>query len=160
MKTREGLHSRRPFDLDLDGDLAMTEPQVKWTARVEETFNKLRYADRDAQELACKSIQEEFGSEEAGAKLRELFEAEHVKVRKLVDKANAVVAKLPEPKPESWRMKSAVKADAEAFFKNPEVQPSVEKPKSSEPKPIPKLRRLAPVKPDSKACCDCDANSG
>jgi putative DNA primase/helicase len=105
----------------------------RWRGRVEETFNKLRWADRDAQELACKSIQEEFGSEEAGRKLRELFEIEHAKVRRLVDKAGAAVAKLPEPKRESGfadRMRSAVKAEAEASLKKPEVQPSVEKPKT------------------------------
>src|SRR5438552_19092301 len=97
------------------------EPQVRWAARVEETFQKLRWADRGAQEQACQSIQEEFSSEEAGAELRELFEAEHAKVRKLVGKAGAAIAELPEPKRESEfaeRMKSAVKAEAEAFLKD------------------------------------------
>ena len=55
--------------------------ELRWLERVEETFRKLRWADRDAQELACKSIQEEFGSEEAGARLRELFEAERPSLR-------------------------------------------------------------------------------
>src|SRR5258706_15624974 len=104
------------------------EPQVKWTARIEETFKKLRYADRAAQALACKSIGEEFGSEEAGAKLRELFEIEHVKVRKLVDKAKAATAKLPEPKKvDAGRIRSAVKAAEGAKPKLVKTQPVVVK---------------------------------
>jgi hypothetical protein len=113
MKTREGLREWRPFDLDLDGDLAMTEPQVRWTARVEETFNKLRYADRDAQELACKSIQDEFGSEEAGAKLRELFKIDRAK---LLERAAEITAKIENGK-------------TEAEASNPKVQPIRAEPK-------------------------------
>jgi hypothetical protein len=86
--------------------------EQRWQSRVEETFNALRYADRDAQEQACKSIEKERGGVEAGKKLRELFEAEHVKVRRLVDKANAVVAKLPEPK----------KAEAKAEVVEPKLK--------------------------------------
>ena len=103
----------RPFDLDLDGDLAMTEPQVKWTARVEETFYKLRYADRDAQELACRSIQEEFGSEEAGARLRELFKTDRAK---LLERAAEITAKIENGK-------------TEAEASNPKVQPIRVEPK-------------------------------
>jgi hypothetical protein len=83
------------------------EPQVRWAHRVEETFNKLRYADRDAQELACKSIQEEFGSEEAGAKLRELFETDRAK---LLERAAEITVKIENGK-------------TEAEASNPKVQP-------------------------------------
>jgi hypothetical protein len=106
-------------------EVGMTESTAegqRWRSRVEETFNKLRCADRDAQELACKSIQEEFGSEEAGAKLRELFAA---------DKA-----------------KFAAEVENVAFFKKPVVQPNVEAPKI-EPGPEPRLRRLG-EKPQAK----------
>jgi hypothetical protein len=48
----------------------------EWTVRVEETFEALKWADRDVQERACKSVQKEFSSEEAAAKLRALFVAE------------------------------------------------------------------------------------
>jgi hypothetical protein len=61
----------------------MTEVKaVGWTARVQETFNALRYVDREAQELACQSIEKELGGGEAGKKLRELFETEKVEFEK------------------------------------------------------------------------------
>jgi hypothetical protein len=47
-----------------------------WTARVEETFQALKWADRDVQEQACQSIEKERDGREEGKKLRELFEAE------------------------------------------------------------------------------------
>jgi hypothetical protein len=98
----------------------MTEAEVRWAVRVEETFDKLRWADRDAQELACKSIEEEFKSEEAGRKLRELFEAE------------------------ADRMKAA------SFFEprvQPRVEEPKAKATQAVAKPEPKLRRLAPLVP-------------
>ena len=85
---------------------------LEWTVRVEETFNALKWADSETQELACKSIEQERGGGEAGKKLRELFEAE------------------------ADRMKAA------AFFKNSVAQPSVETPKEPVAKPMQRLRRL------------------
>jgi hypothetical protein len=91
----------------------MTEnAELRWQGRVEETFLKLRWADRNAQELACKSIEEELGGGEAGKKLRELFEAEAVKVAK---RAAEITAEIEKPK-------------VDAFFKKPEVQPRIENP--------------------------------
>jgi hypothetical protein len=72
----------------------MTEPKAaEWIARVEETFQRLRYAGRDVQEKACQSIEQEHGGDEPAAKLRELFENERRKIRALADKAGKVVAK-------------------------------------------------------------------
>src|SRR5262245_16172946 len=72
----------------------MTErvEREEWMALVQETFARLRYAGRDAQDAAC----EEMGryGEEAAEKLRELFDAEHAKVRRLVDKAKKVADEL------------------------------------------------------------------
>ena len=46
----------------------------EWMAQVEDTFEKLKLANVEVQERACERL-----GEEAGAKLRELFEAEHAK---------------------------------------------------------------------------------
>jgi hypothetical protein len=115
----------------------MSELKIEVGARVEETFNALRHAPYDAQERACQSVAERHG-EEAARKLRELFEAEHAKVRRLVEKAGKAIADLPTLKAEDGsgfaaRMKEEVKVEAEAFFKKPEPQPIVEP--RSEPEP-------------------------
>jgi hypothetical protein len=70
----------------------MTEAQVGWTARVEETFRALKFADRDAQELACKSIEED-GGRELATKLRELFEADRAKLLERAAKITAGIEK-------------------------------------------------------------------
>jgi virulence-associated protein E len=54
----------------------MTEAVVGLTPRVEETFQALKWADRETQELACQSIEKERGGDEEGKKLRELFQGE------------------------------------------------------------------------------------
>jgi hypothetical protein len=56
----------------------MTDPQVapEWMAQVQETFLKLRSADRKAQEDACNVIGELPDGGEAAATLMELFETE------------------------------------------------------------------------------------
>jgi Family of unknown function (DUF5906) len=97
----------------------MTEPQVRWLGRVEETFQKLRWANPEAQELACKSVEEELGSEEAGQKLRELFEADRTKFAK---RATEITAAIEKPE--------------EGSFILPEAQPSIEKPKDEQPKAL------------------------
>jgi putative DNA primase/helicase len=53
----------------------------EWTARIEETFEALKWAEREIQERACKAVQEEFSSEEAATKLRQLFGAEADRMR-------------------------------------------------------------------------------
>jgi putative DNA primase/helicase len=82
----------------------MTEAQVGWTARVEETFQALRFADRDAQELACQSI-EDAGS---AGKLRELFEADRAKfeeraaeITAAIEKAEASPVEKPDEQPKA-----------------------------------------------------------
>jgi hypothetical protein len=82
----------------------MTESTaVRWQGRVEETFNKLRWADVDAQELACQSIEKEFESKEAGAKLRELFEAEADRIKVASLKNPEIQSSVEKPKEEEPR---------------------------------------------------------
>jgi hypothetical protein len=55
------------------------EPKVaEWIEMVQETFQRLKWADKNVQEDACKSIEEEYEGE-AATKLRGLFEAERVR---------------------------------------------------------------------------------
>jgi hypothetical protein len=66
--------------------------------RVEETFNKLRYADRDIQEQACKAIEKEDGGVEVAAKLRELFESERAKFEERAAEIEKEIEKEEEPR--------------------------------------------------------------
>jgi hypothetical protein len=111
----------------------MTEPRVIWQDRIEETFDKLRWADKDAQEQACQAIQEEFKSEEAGARLRELFEAE-------ADRMKAASFILPEAQPSVEKPKVATPIGAEPKLRRlaaPVVKPAAPEAKPAVAKPSP-----------------------
>ena len=53
----------------------MAEVAAEWLAQVRDVFEKFRWDDQAIQDRACASLIERAG-EEAGAKLRELFEAD------------------------------------------------------------------------------------
>ena len=98
--------------------------------RVQETFRALRWADRDAQEQACKSIEEELGGEEAGAKLRELFDAEHAKVSQRAAEITAALEKA-EAKGEKARVDEP---KVEVEFHESDFAPEIELPPTIEEK--------------------------
>src|SRR6266540_3079245 len=100
-----------------------TAEGLRWQERVQETFQALRWADRDAQEQACKSIEEELGGGEAGKKLRELFETEAVKVAERAAEITADIENA-EAKDEKTRVEEP-KAEVEFHESDfaPEIQP-------------------------------------
>src|SRR5712691_11918963 len=67
-------------------------PEVQreeWMARVQQTFARLKLADRDAQDAACEEMEGYAG--EAAIKLREMFEGERAR---LMARAGEISAKL------------------------------------------------------------------
>ena len=119
----------------------MTDPKVKeWMTKVEETLVALRWADRQAQEDACEAIKDRHG-EEAADKLRELFEIEHGKVARFVDRANKAIAGKPsepiekKPAPVEKRDKhgNVYRLTKWGYRRVLKSEPEPEKP--SEPKP-------------------------
>src|SRR5262245_10768816 len=92
----------------MEGVVTELQNVAEWTGRVEETFRTFRYADQAAQERACQSVRERDG-EEAGKKLRDLFEAERDRmVANSIPRTDPAIRVAPvekkiDPQAKSWR---------------------------------------------------------
>jgi hypothetical protein len=91
-------------------EVGMTEAAVEMMAQVQDTFEKLKLADQDAREKAYLSLMERHGWE-AGAKLRELFEAFEAE-KKFLNAAQPQAEKKADPnlaeKPKPLEKKAAI----------------------------------------------------
>jgi hypothetical protein len=103
----------------------------EWMARVQQTFARLRFAARDAQDAACEEMEDY--SDEAAAKLREMFEGERARLAaEAVRRRAEISAGKPKPWP-AWRRPLNPKAAAakpkpsgETKPRDEEFEPEVE----------------------------------